>query len=776
MKFCLTSLLLMSILLVFACDKSTQQKNTNTLKDSQADYVGRDACRDCHKLQYDLFVGSDHDDAMDVATDSTVLGDFNTTFTQGGVTSRFFKKDGQFFVFTEGENGEMQNFKITHTFGIRPLQQYLVEFPGGRYQMLPFCWDTRPQEQGGQRWFFIYQDERIPPNDVLFWTRMTQNYNYMCSECHSTHVKKQFDRHSETYNTTWSEIDVSCEACHGPGAEHIRWAKAEENGQKIETDGYLGLAVRLKDEDNATWIFKDTQKGTAERTVPLKDRQLVDMCARCHARRTIISEEYVHGESLLQTHRPALLEQNLYFPDGQIQDEVYVYASFLQSKMYDAGVTCKDCHEPHSGKNFVDGNALCYRCHMPSKYGVKEHHFHDPEQNGGLCVECHMPERTYMVIDPRRDHSMRVPRPDFSDRLETPNACTKCHDKKSNQWAAEWTQKWYGDLENGETHYGEIFYAGRRGYVEAHDDLLNLANDSSRAPMIRATALNLLQAYPAPSTLEILQKNVRDADPLIRAAAAGSFVIVNVNERFPMIRRLLDDPVRLVRVSTAQSLADVDIASLSGADKKRLEKALDEFKETQYINADHSTAHLNLGVVALHQGDLAEAERSYKKAIEIEPMFPFSYINLADLYRLQNREADAEKILLSALDENPDLADIHHALGLAYVRQRHLDKAMRYLKKAAELSPETPRFSYVYAVGLHSTGKLPEALQVLQKALQRHPYDRDILFSLVTMNRDAGDLETAHDYAVMLVDYFPEDEHYKQIEQQLRDAQNQSIN
>lgn len=760
-------LLFVSILFIFTCEKSNDFIPSDS-PTNQSKFVGRDACKDCHQLQYDLFIGSDHDMAMDVATDSTVLGDFNTTFTQGGITTRFFKKENQFWVTTEGDDGELHDFKVTHTFGIRPLQQYLAEFPNGRYQMLPFCWDTRPQEQGGQCWFHIYGDERIAPNDVLFWTHMTQNYNYMCSECHSTNVKKQFDRHSETYHTMWSEIDVSCEACHGPGSEHVRWAEASERGQKIETVGYLGLDVRLKDADNATWIIKDPEKGTAERTAPLKDRRLVDICSRCHSRRTIISEDYQYGKSLLQTHRPALLEDNLYFPDGQIQDEVYVYASFLQSKMYNAGVTCKDCHEPHSGKNFVSGNALCYRCHMPAKYGVREHHFHDPEQNGGLCVECHMPERTYMRIDPRRDHSMRVPRPDLSDRLETPNACTRCHDKKSNQWAAEWTPKWYGELEGGATHYGEIFYAGRRGYVEAEDDLILLANDADRAPMIRATALYFLQGYPTQGSFETLQKNINDADPLIRFAAVGSFSIVDVNQRFPLIKHLLNDPVRLVRVSTAQSLADVNMSLLSGSDKKVLENVLDEYKQTQYINADHSTAHLNLGVLALHQGHVANAEKSYKKAIDIEPLFPFSYINLADLYRMQNREQDAEHVLMSALEVNPSSADIHHALGLAYVRQKKMDQAMDQLKTAADLSPETPRFSYVYAVGLNSIGRTTEAINVLQNAEKRHPYDRDILFSLVTMNRDAGHSEAAHAYAVKLVNYFPEDDTYQRLEQQLR--------
>ncbi|MBN1559018.1 tetratricopeptide repeat protein [candidate division KSB1 bacterium] len=762
----LLHVLLSLFLLLTACDRTDQQLAGDQNLQMAVEYVGRAACKECHPLQYGLYIGSDHDEAMDIATDSTVLGDFNTTFTHLRITSRFFKKDGQFYVNTEGPDGQLHDYKVMHTFGIRPLQQYLIEFPAGRYQMLPLCWDTRPRQQGGQRWFHIYDQERIAPDDILFWTRMAQNYNYMCSECHSTNVRKNYDRFTETYNTTWSEIDVSCEACHGPGSEHVRWADADAKGQKIDVEGYLGLVIRLKDTDNATWVLRDVEKGTAERTAPRSDRRLIDTCARCHSRRSIISEDYVYGASYLDAHRPSLLEGHLYFADGQILEEVYVYASFLQSKMYMAGVNCKDCHEPHSGKIFVQGNALCYRCHTPATFGGREHHFHDPEKEGSLCAECHMPERTYMVVDPRRDHSMRAPRPDLSDRLGTPNACVKCHHEKSNQWAADYTQKWYGALEKGAAHYGEIFYAGRRRYAEVADDLVDLANDKSRAPMIRATALSLLQGYPTSSTFETLKKNVKDADPIIRAAAVESFAIVDVNERFPLIKGLLTDSVRLVRISAARSLAAV--ANLSLSDKELLQTATDEYKETQYINADHETALLNLAILALQQGDLEEAEQAYKKAIEIEPLFAHSYINLADLYRLQERESDAEKTLLSALAIDPDLAEIHHALGLAYVRQGQYERSLDYLKKAAELSPETSYFTYVYAIALHSTSKTDAALDVLADGLRRHPYDRDILFSLATLNRDIGRIDSALEYVVKLVDYFPENTDYKKFEQQLQ--------
>ena len=513
--------LIISLILVLDCNRSDEAGSAEDhgLADNQkALYVGRESCKECHETEYDLYLGSDHDMAMDSATSESVLGDFSdVTYTHFGVTSRFYMSDGKYMVNTEGPDGEMTDYRISYVFGVRPLQQYLIAFPGGRYQCLPICWDTRPASQGGQRWFHIYQDERIPPEDVLYWTRITQNWNYMCAECHSTNLRKNYSYTEKAYHTTWSEIDVSCEACHGPGSEHIDWARKVEAGSSPDISANMGLVLLLKDTDNATWVFQP-DSVTARRSVPRQSDQLVQMCSRCHSRRAVATEDYYHGGSLLDTHWPSLLDENLYFADGQIEDEVYVYGSFLQTKMYQAGVVCKDCHEPHSGKVFVNGNALCYRCHMASEYGERKHHFHDPAREGASCVECHMHERTYMVIDPRRDHSIRIPRPDLSEKLGTPNACNQCHQDKSIQWATDYLRQWYGEDLLNRPHYGETFWAGRQRYPEAMTELIRLGGDQNTAPMVRATAIALLEGYPSSPTTELLRKTVADPDPLIRYA------------------------------------------------------------------------------------------------------------------------------------------------------------------------------------------------------------------------------------------------------------------
>jgi tetratricopeptide (TPR) repeat protein len=381
-----------------------------------------------------------------------------------------------------------------------------------------------------------------------------------------------------------------------------------------------------------------------------------------------------------------------------------------------------------------------------------------------------MVERTYMVVDPRRDHSMRVPRPDLSDRLETPNACIQCHDHKdkSNGWAADYCRQWYGELQDGQTHYGEIFYAAHRGYPEAVGGLIELANNRQNPPMQRATALLLLGNYPSQEAFSAIRQNVNDPDPLIRAMAVQSLEMVNTNERIPLIKHLLKDPVRLVRVRTAFSLAGVSRNQMTREERRLLDIALEDYKQVQYINADHPTSHLNLGVLATLEGDQTAAEAEYRKAIELEPMLSHTYINLADLYRSQGRDDLGEKVLKQALELNPSFSDVYHALGLLFVRQKNYSKALEHLKKATELAPGNARFNYVYGIALHSRQKSQDALAVLKNALNFHPYDRDLLYALTTINRDLGNFEEALEYTQKLIELYPQDQSFRQLEQLLR--------
>ncbi len=747
---------------------SEQRPGGDSRAADEATFVGRQACFDCHEKEYSKWADSHHDLAMQEATNQTVLGHFtNATFTYFDITSRFFKKDGRFYVNTEGPDGSMADFEIKYTFGIDPLQQYLIEFPDGRLQALGIAWDSRPASEGGQRWFHLYPDEKISHDDILHWTGPNQNWNYMCAECHSTNLKKNYDLEHDRYETTWSEIDVSCEACHGPGSRHVDWAQAENRSEKSQYEDRKGLVVQLKDLNKGTWRV-DTETGTAKRSKPLQSNIQIETCARCHSRRAIIDDDYVYGRPFMDTHRPALLTEALYHPDGQILEEVYVYGSFLQSKMYHAGVTCSDCHDPHNLKVRAPGNALCAQCHLTKKFDTPLHHFHKADSPGAQCVECHMPTKRYMVVDPRRDHSIRVPRPDLSVKLGTPNACNGCHTGRADQWAADTVTKWYGTRRSSNPHFGEALHAGRKGLPDAGNALMRLAGGRTQPNIARASAFSLLRRYPSPASIQVIQRGVENADPLVRLSALSALEVLEPKDRFSIAYPLLNDPIRMVRIETASVLAPAPRTMMTAEQRASLNHAITEYIESQRVNADRPGSHLNLGVLYTRSGKFDKAEAAYRTALRIDPRFVQAHVNLADLYRAQGRDDKGESILRAALEIAPDAAAVHHAWGLLLVRQKRLADAIKALREAAELRPDRPRYGYVYGVALNSMGRPVEGIKVLEKTHQRHPYNRDILLALVTINRDHGALDSAIRYAEKLVAVAPRSRAGQELLQQLQ--------
>lgn len=739
------------------------ERAESSLGASEATFVGREACATCHDAETALWEGSHHDLAMQVADGQTVLGDFDgATLTHFGVTSTFSVRNGEFVVRTEGLDGTLQDYPVAYTFGVAPLQQYLVEFPGGRLQALSVAWDSRPADAGGQRWFHLYPDERITPDDPLHWTGPYQNWNFMCSECHSTDVAKNFNLETDSYDTTWSEIDVSCESCHGPASEHVAWALALAAGERPRSDDSNGIVLSLGDAVPAVWVF-DLETGLAVRTPPRESRAEVEACARCHARRSVLSDDYVYGRPLMDSHRPALLDDPLYHPDGQISDEVYVYGSFIQSKMYAEGVTCKDCHDPHSLRVRGTGNSVCAGCHLPTMFDTPDHHFHEAGSAGASCVDCHMPAQRYMVVDPRRDHSMRVPRPDLSLTLGTPNACSACHTDQSVQWTADAVATWYGPDTSAQPHYGEAIHAGRTGQPGAGEALRRLADDPLTPGIARATALSLLEGHFTADAAPVVRRALGDDDPIVRAAAVSALEVILPAARLELAFPLLIDPVRAVRLQAARVLAAVPSEQLSGGQRATLARVLDEYRASQQASADRAEAHLNLGVLHTQLGELDEAERAYRTALDVDPSFVPTYLNLADLYRQRGRDVEGEAFLREALAIAADPAPVEHALGLLLVRQGRLSDALPALQRATQLRPDLPRYAYVYGVALQSSGEISASLAVLADAHARHPEDRDLLIALTTMHRDRGSRAEAIEYARKLVALSPQDPAPRQL-------------
>ena len=732
--------------LLSACDTQTSVNPETSVVASQVapGFVGSKECSACHDEQFKNWKGSHHDLAMQHANSQTVIGDFNdVTVNHGGVESFFFMRDGGFRVRTDNADGELEEFEILYTFGVTPLQQYLIEFSEGRLQTLPLAWDDRDETAGGQRWFHVYGEEVIAHDDLLHWTGREQNWNYMCAECHSTELKKNYDLETQSFDTSWSEINVGCEGCHGPGSQHVALADAGT------LTGTMGLALDLDDAGRAVWVM-NPGTGIAERSeLRMSQPQRPESCGRCHSRRAAITEEYQYGQALLDTHMPSLLDENLYFADGQIAEEVYVWGSFVQSKMHAAGVTCSDCHEPHSLELLAPGNGVCLQCHKGDVYNTEAHHFHQPGTSGASCAECHMPASTYMVVDPRHDHSMRIPRPDLSVSLGTPNACSNCHSEQSAEWAAKQVAKWYGDINPGHQKYAEILLAARRG-TGSGEALAGLIRNPETPAIARATALSEIAPYLSNETVDALVLGLADNDPVVRSAALRALENTPVQMRVQLGFPLLQDPVLIVRMEAAAILASVPVGDLPAAQRRQFAAAGKEYIEAQLANAERPEAQTNLGNFYAAQGERLLAIDAYQTAIELAPYYLPAYVNLADFYRRLGQEDDALELLQRAVAVNPDEASTHHALGLTLVRLQRYDAALDELALAAELNPADSSFTYVYAVALNSLGKAPQAIQTLQNALILHPGNREILSALVSFLRDSGDVAGAGRYAEQL--------------------------
>ena len=728
-----------------------------------ATFAGSESCAGCHRAETASWRGSHHGRAMAPATEKTVLGNFNdASFDYFDLRSRFTRKDGKFFVETDGPDGTLTTFEIAYTFGVEPLQQYLIAFPDGRLQALSIAWDSRAKEQGGQRWLHLYPNEKIAHDDVLHWTKLGQNWNFMCAECHSTGVRRNYDAAQDRFATSFTEVSVGCETCHGQGSRHIAWARERQRWHLFgsKDDPAKGLLVSFDERGGIAWSH-DPSTGEPRRSAPpAMLRKEVETCGLCHARRGEMSEDWAPGHWLAETHVIAPMRRDLYSADGQMRDveETYNYGAFKQSRMFAAGVTCSDCHDVHSAALRVPGDGVCLQCHSAEKYDVAAHRHHEGLTPPLACASCHMPERTYMIIDRRHDHGFRIPRPDVSVQLGTPNACNDCHRDKTATWAAAAVESWFGPVRKGFQHYADAFHAAWTEAPDAGALLAAVANDAATPAFVRASAMAELAAAALPVDPRLARSGLADPDPMVRIAAIEVLAsAASPAQVWPQVAPLLSDPILGVRLAAVSALAPVPTASQPQADRARFERAAAEFVASQRLNADRPEARATLGTYYAERGMAAEAEAEYRAALRLNPNFSAAAIDLADLYRQLGRNREAGEVLQAALQTSPQDAGLHHALGLQMVRAKELGPALEELRRAEELDPQHARYVYVYAVALNSTGKQREAISALEANLARHPSDRETLSALIAFNRDIGDSRSALTYAKRLAQILPGD-------------------
>jgi tetratricopeptide (TPR) repeat protein len=739
-------LAIVSWLALAACDADRDNLQA-VASAADAEFVGGAACGECHADEVAAWAGSHHDLAMQPADAASILADFDDAeFTYAGVTTRFFRRDDEFRVSTDGTDGEIAEFTVTHSFGVEPLQQYLVAFDDGRRQALGVAWDTRPAEAGGQRWFHLHADDEVDHADPLHWTGIYQNWNTMCADCHSTDLAKGYALDSDAFATTFGSVDVDCEACHGPSSLHI------------ENPSVPPPAAGGEDH---TWVFDPGASIAARRPAAATDGGAgfggqVETCARCHSRRTQLTDNFVAGDALLDGYRPELLIEGLYHADGQILDEVYVYGSFVQSAMAHAGVVCSDCHDPHSADLVAEGNALCGQCHLASVFDQPAHHRHEGGTRAAECTSCHMRAETYMQVDPRRDHSFRVPRPDLTVETGSPNACNDCHADETPEWATVRVAEWFPDGRSTEPHFGQALHAARTYRADARERLVALIENPEEPGIARATAVRLLAGRMAPGDIAVVGRALDQDEPLLVLAAIEAVADIARERRVELVQRFLTDDRLALRAAAARSLVTAQ-ELLSPRRQADLAAAIEDYLAIQAFNSDRPEGLLNAGTLAIDQGLYDDAELLYTTAIERYPYYAALYVNLADLHRLEGRPDAAEATLRAGLEASPDRSGLRLALGFALVREGRAAEALAEFRRAVELVPDEPYYRYVLAVAENDNGDSEAALAQLKATHERFPGYREPLFALATMLRDAGDFEAAADYAARLVDLMPDD-------------------
>ncbi|MBR0670548.1 cytochrome c3 family protein [Neoroseomonas soli] len=713
-------------------------------------FVGSTTCASCHASEAAAWRDSDHARAMAAATPANVLGDFSgVTATDGRHTASFRREGDRYVIRTDGPGGAVADFTITETFGVDPLQQYLVLFPDGRRQALPWAWDSRPREEGGQRWFHLMAQDPLPATDPLHWTEREQTWNFMCASCHSTGLVRGYDAATDRYDTTWTEISVGCESCHGPGAAHVAWAQSGARGE----DPHRGLTVNLRDRSGGAWrIAADDPRGIARWDGPPRQSSAaqVETCAPCHARARPLVADPSPGQRFLDTHAPLLLERGEYHADGQIQGEVFEWGSFAQSRMSRAGVVCADCHDPHRGTLRAEGNAVCAQCHLPARFDTAEHHRHAPGTPGAQCVSCHMPAVTYMGVDRRRDHAFSIPRPDVAAQVGAPDTCTSCHTDRPQSWAARQIVEWFGPRRRDDPYPALAIAAGREGRPGADALLAAVATDRAQAPILRATAVSLLPMPPSPATAQAIGATLLDPDPLVRAAALRMLEVLHPRNRLHAARFLTDE-TRLVRIEAARALAPVPVAALPEAARSAFARAWEELLASERVAAERPEAHVNIAALLAARGDMVGAEAAYRDALARDATHLGALVNLADFEAQRGRHEAAEAALRRAVAAHPGEAEAHHALALALARQGRTADALAPLAEAARLRPEEPRYGYVQAIALNQLRRTEDAVAVLRANLERHPRHRDSLMALATIERDRSNFSEAERLAAAAV-------------------------
>lgn len=676
-----------------------------------AGYAGSESCKACHAAEYEAWKKSDHHfaerpvepEGMD--REAFVPGKTIAHASQGSEAK--LDEKGLAELITLGPEKKKAPFTLKRVIGHDPLRQFLIEGPGGRLQAAELAWDPHRSE-----WFDVYGEEDRQPGEWGHWTGRGMNWNAQCASCHNTRFRKNYDPATDSYRSTRAELSIGCESCHGPMKAHVDW-----QGQKPPTGG-------------------------ADPTVKKLTRdQMLEACAACHARRGEITGDLVPGDSFYDHFSLVVPDaSDLFYPDGQVRDEDYEFTAFLGSKMHAAGVRCVDCHDPHTGKRLLEGNALCMQCHAGgNRPNVTKpapvidpvaHSHHGEASTGNLCTSCHMPVTTYMQRHPRHDHGFTTPDPKLTVEFGIPNACNRCHTDQDASWAQKHTETWYGEKLNRPARERTTLLAkARRGDESTIPGLIALLK-GDETPSWKASASYLLGMWAdRPEAVEALVLQLKHPSPLVRHAAVQALGGMAADEGSPVhasLRPRLEDEARSVRVAAAWALRDeVDPESRAGT----------ELVHMLQHTADQPVGQMQLGQYEFARNRPAEAIAHFRKAVEWDPNSPPFHHDLAIALSSTGDTSGAIRELQAAIKLAPDTPDYHYKLGLAWSEAGSLPNALASLERTVKLDPGMGRAWYNLSVAYLQSGRRQDAMQAAQQAAALAPGDPRVMQLLQSLSR-----------------------------------------
>lgn len=623
---------------------------------SDQGYAGAEACAKCHAGIQHEWAESRHDKMMQPATKQSVEGDFaQGKLVLRGSTYLLQYSNGAYSITESDLTGKAWQHRVQYTLGNRRIQHYLTTLPDGRIVLIPPTWDNIRK-----KWFHdldIHNPEEAPGSPFQVW-------NKTCYSCHVSREEKNFDLQRFRYRTTWQDLGINCERCHGPGREHIANAATAANADA-----------------------RAAAKGTIVNFARLDSARSTMVCAQCHSFRDIYADGFQAGANYYDFFLPVMeyrlpeSEDPAYWPDGRTRWLSNEALGLWQSECFlKGGATCVTCHSrPHNtdidrnAQLRPDNNTLCARCHTAIAAQISAHSHHTAHSSGSSCVECHMPATVISLQARIRDHSMSVPVPENTIRHSIPNACNLCHKDKDAAWALRQTTAWYGGKSRqNRIRRADAFTQARKGDPAAIPALLEILTDSSGGPWIRANAAGYLGSFPNdPAAYDAMLHSFSDPEPLVRATAAAA-IRPRAAQReavAPELVTLLTDPVRTVQMSAAIALVAMGVQPFPGEDGARFERAKELYRARAELNSDDAEQQLAAGKFFFLSGDMDGAVAAFRASLKLAPTLPAQYL-LAQSVAKKGDFPSAREILKAIPRDDPQYASAQRLLAEVEVQDR----------------------------------------------------------------------------------------------------------